>query len=150
MDICKNISISSLDSITKYNTINENEAIKTVNTYIKAMNIKTPSIEQRVNNLSGGNQQKVALAKWLMTKPRILVLDEPTRGIDVGAKYEIYNIMNQLVDQGVCIIMISSELPEIMGMSDRILVMHEGRFTGDIRIEDATQEKVMVYATGGM
>lgn len=150
MNISKNISISSLDSITRFNTINENEAIKVVNGYVKAMNIKTPSIEQRVRNLSGGNQQKVALAKWLMTKPRILILDEPTRGIDVGAKYEIYNIMNELVDQGVCIIMISSELPEIMGMSDRILVMHEGKFTGELNIEDATAEKVMFYATGGM
>lgn len=114
------------------------------------MDIKTPSIEQRVGNLSGGNQQKVALAKWLMTKPKLLILDEPTRGIDVGAKFEIYNIMNDLVDQGVCIIMISSELPEIMGMSDRILVMHEGKFTGELDIKDATQEKVMFYATGGM
>jgi ABC-type sugar transport system ATPase subunit len=149
MDVSKNISISSLKSITKFNTINENEAIKSVNSYVKSMNIKTPSIEQKVNNLSGGNQQKVALAKWLMTKPKILILDEPTRGIDVGAKYEIYNIMNDLVDQGVCIIMISSELPEIMGMSDRILVMHDGKFTGELLIEDATQEKVMLYATGG-
>lgn len=149
LNVNKNISLSSLKHISKFNTINENEAIKTANMYVKQMDIKTPSIEQLVNNLSGGNQQKVALAKWLMTRPRVLILDEPTRGIDVGAKFEIYNIINDLVDQGVCIIMISSELPEVMGMSDRILVMHEGKFTADLDIKDATQEKVMFYATGG-
>ncbi|MEI6309969.1 MAG: ATP-binding cassette domain-containing protein, partial [bacterium] len=97
----------------------------------------------------GGNQQKVALSKWLLTKPKVLLLDEPTRGIDVGAKFEIYNIMNRLVDQGVCIIMISSELPEILGMSDRILVMHEGKMVGDLPRSAATQERVMFFATGG-
>lgn len=149
MDVKQNISLASLEKISKLNTINDNEEIKTANNYVKAMNIKTPSIEQRVENLSGGNQQKVAVAKWLMTKPKVLILDEPTRGIDVGAKYEIYNIMNELVDQGICIIMISSELPEILGMSDRILVMHEGKFTADLNYNDATQEKIMLYATGG-
>ena len=150
MDIKTNISLSSLSKITKLNTINANEEIRTATMYVKKMNIKTPSIEQKVQNLSGGNQQKVAVAKCLMTEPKILILDEPTRGIDVGAKYEIYNIMNDLVDQGVCIIMISSELPEVLGMSDRVLVMAAGKFTANLSIEDATQEKVMYYATGGM
>ncbi|MFA9397042.1 MAG: xylose ABC transporter ATP-binding protein [Clostridiaceae bacterium] len=149
MDIRSNISLASLKSISKLNKINGNEEIKIVNKYRKEMNIKTPSIEQKVGNLSGGNQQKVAVAKWLMTKPKVLILDEPTRGIDVGAKCEIYNIMNDLVDQGVAIIMISSELPEIMGMSDRIIVMNQGKFTGELEYKDATQEKVMFYATGG-
>lgn len=148
-DIKKNISMASLEKISKMTSIHENEEIKIANDYVKQINIKTPSIEQKVRNLSGGNQQKVALAKWLMAEPKVLILDEPTRGIDVGAKYEIYNIMNDLVDQGVSIIMISSELPEILGMSDRILVMHEGKFTGELDWKDATQEKVMFYATGG-
>ena len=111
--------------------------------------IKTPSIEQTVQNLSGGNQQKVVLAKWLFTGSKVLIFDEPTRGIDVGAKSEIYKLMNELAAQGVAIIMISSELPEVMGMSDRILVMHEGRITGELNRADATQEKIMHLATGG-
>jgi ABC-type sugar transport system ATPase subunit len=102
-----------------------------------------------VGNLSGGNQQKVVLAKWLLTQPKVLFLDEPTRGIDVGAKVEIYNIMNDLVDQGVCVVMISSELPEVLGMSDRIVVIHEGRLTGSFKRDEATEEKVIYYATGG-
>ena len=119
------------------------------NQYVDELNIKTPSIEQKVVNLSGGNQQKVVLAKWLMTKPKLLILDEPTRGIDVGAKVEIYNIMNQLVASGVTVIMISSELPEVLGMSDRILVMREGEIVKELNWQDASQEKVMYYATGG-
>ena len=111
--------------------------------------IKTPSIEQTVQNLSGGNQQKVVLAKWLFTGSKILIFDEPTRGIDVGAKSEIYKLMNELAASGVAIIMISSELPEVLGMSDRILVMHEGRLTGELSRADATQEKIMHLATGG-
>ena len=102
-----------------------------------------------MENLSGGNQQKVVIGKWLMTNPKVLILDEPTRGIDVGAKYEIYNIMNQLVDQGVCVVMISSELPELLGMSDRILVMCEGKFTGELSWQEVDQEKIIYYATGG-
>jgi putative multiple sugar transport system ATP-binding protein len=111
------------------------------------MNIKTPSIEQKVGNLSGGNQQKVSLAKWLFVRPNILILDEPTRGIDVGAKYEIYTIMNRLIDQGMSIIMISSELPEVLGMSDRVYIVSAGRITGELPIEEATQEKIMHLAT---
>lgn len=150
MDIKNNVTLSSLEAIAKLSIINGNEAIKATNQYVKDLRVKTPSIEQKVTNLSGGNQQKVVLAKWLMTKPKILIMDEPTRGIDVGAKFEIYNIMNKLIDEGVCIVMISSELPEILGMSDRILVMHEGRLTKEFSWEEATQENILTYATGGI
>lgn len=150
MDIKNNTTLSSLDSISRMSLINANEVIKASNEYVADLRIKTPSIEQKVGNLSGGNQQKVVLAKWLMTKPKILIMDEPTRGIDVGAKFEIYNIMNKLVDEGVCIVMISSELPEILGMSDRIIVIHEGKLAGELSWQEATQEKVITYATGGM
>jgi ribose transport system ATP-binding protein len=102
-----------------------------------------------VQNLSGGNQQKLVLAKWLFTGSKVLIFDEPTRGIDVGAKSEIYKLMNELAAQGVAIIMISSELPEVLGMSDRILVMHEGRIAGELSRAEATQEKIMHLATGG-
>lgn len=149
MNIKDNTTLASLEKISSIKGINENEEIKITNHYVNALKIKTPSIEQKVKNLSGGNQQKVVIAKWLMAAPKILVLDEPTRGIDVGAKYEIYNIMNELVSQGVSIIMISSELPEVLGMSDRILVMHEGEFTAELDWKEADQEKVMYYATGG-
>lgn len=148
MSIEKNVTLASLDKISQFSVINNNEEVKTSNKYVKDLKIKTPSIEQLAKNLSGGNQQKVVLGKWLMTEPKILILDEPTRGIDVGAKYEIYNIMNDLVDNGVCIVMISSELPEIIGMSDRVIVMHDGKITGELPIEEATQEKIMSYATG--
>lgn len=149
-DIKKNTSMASLNKISKMGIINDNEEIRIAEKYVKDLRTKTPSIEQIVGNLSGGNQQKVVIAKWLMAEPKVLILDEPTRGIDVGAKFEIYNIMNQLIDQGVCIIMVSSELPEVLGMSDRVLVMHEGTFNGELSWDEATQEKVIFYATGGM
>lgn len=149
MDIKKNITLSSLESITKNFAINMNEEIKVANEYMAALKIKASSIEQTVDHLSGGNQQKVAIAKWLMAKPKVLILDEPTRGIDVGAKYEIYNLMNKLVEEGVCIIMISSELPEVLGMSDRVLVIKDGKITGDIDFKEADQKTIMYYATGG-
>lgn len=149
MDIKENITLASLNKISSLTGINANEEIKAANYYKKALEIKTPSIEQKTMNLSGGNQQKVVIAKWLMSAPKVLILDEPTRGIDVGAKYEIYNIMNELVEQGVSIIMISSELPEILGMSDRILVMHEGKLTAELDWNDTSQEDIMYYATGG-
>ena len=148
-DIKKNISLASLKKIASHSIVNENEEVKGAEKYSAELRIKAPSIEQKAENLSGGNQQKVVLAKWLMTAPKVLILDEPTRGIDVGAKVEIYNIINELVDRGVGIIVISSELAEIIGICDRILVMHEGKFTGEMKIEEATQEKIMYYATGG-
>jgi ribose transport system ATP-binding protein len=117
--------------------------------YVQKLNIRTPSLEQLLRNLSGGNQQKVVIAKWLIRNCDILIFDEPTRGIDVGAKSEIYTLMNELTREGKSIIMISSELPEILRMSDRIIVMSEGRLTGELRIEEASQEAIMEYATMG-
>src|SRR5207249_10401485 len=117
--------------------------------FARDLSVRTPTIEETVQNLSGGNQQKVVLAKWLFTDSKILIFDEPTRGIDVGAKTEIYQLMNALAKRGVAIIMISSELPEVLGMSDRILVMHEGVIAGELSRAEATQEKIMHLATGG-
>ncbi len=148
MNVMKNITLSAMEKVSKI-FINENEEIKWGKEYVKDLKIKTPSLETLVNNLSGGNQQKVVIAKWLLTGPKILFLDEPTRGIDVGAKVEIYKIMNELVKKGVCIVMISSELPEILGMSDRILVMSEGEIKANLINENVTQEEIMYYATGG-
>jgi len=148
MSIKDNITLASLDRISNNGVINENEEIRASEEFVNKLRIKCASIEQQSNNLSGGNQQKVALGKWLMTKPEVLILDEPTRGIDVGAKVEIFNIMNDLVKQNVCVLMISSELPEILGMSDRILVMHEGKIAGEFDWKEATQEKVMYCSTG--
>jgi len=146
-DVKNNITIANLKRILNYGVININAEIKDAQEYADSLAIKTPSIEQKVLNLSGGNQQKVSLAKWLYVKPDVMILDEPTRGIDVGAKYEIFTIMNKLVEQGMSIIMISSELPEILGMTDRIYVVSEGRITGELNTEDADQEIVMRYAT---
>lgn len=114
-----------------------------VKEYIDKLKIKTSSIHEKVKNLSGGNQQKLILAKWMMTNPKVLILDEPTRGVDVGAKVEIYNIINNLKNRGIAIILISSELPEIIGISDKIIVMHEGEITGEFCHENVTQEKIM-------
>lgn len=152
MDIEDNMSLAALDRFSTLGMIDNSKRLVAVSEYIDEMKIKTPSAKQMAVNLSGGNQQKVVLGKWLMTGPKILIIDEPTRGIDVGAKYEIYNILNRLILQGVSIIMISSELPEVLGMSDRIAVMHEGKLTAvlDNTHEKQTQETVMRYATGGV
>jgi len=150
MNIKENTTLASLDKVSKHGILNENKEIYETNRFVSYLRTKTPSIETKVKNLSGGNQQKVVLAKSLMVKPKVLVLDEPTRGIDVGAKYEIYKIMNQLVAEGVIIIMISSELEEILGMSDRILVISEGKLKAEMDISEATQEKIMHASTGGV
>ncbi|AZR72186.1 D-xylose ABC transporter ATP-binding protein [Anoxybacter fermentans] len=151
MDVKENSSIACLKKFKDYLSINKNREIFTVKKFVKELKIKTASLETNVFNLSGGNQQKVVLAKNLMTEPKVLILDEPTRGIDVGAKHEIYNLMQELAEKGVSIIMVSSELPEIIGMSDRILVLCQGRITGefDNREKKVTQEDIMIYATGG-
>lgn len=146
-DVKGNITLANLRAIAHNSVIDDNAEIKVANDYKTSLNIKTPSVEQVVGNLSGGNQQKVCLGKWLFVKPDVLILDEPTRGIDVGAKYEIYTIMNRLVEQGMSIIMISSELPEILGMSDRVYIVSAGRITGELPIAEATQEKIMHLAT---
>jgi inositol transport system ATP-binding protein len=112
----------------------------------KKLRVKTPNLYERVENLSGGNQQKVLIGRWLLTEPRILILDEPTRGIDVGAKAEIHRLVTEMARDGVAVVMISSEMPEVLGMSDRIMVMHEGRVTGFLNRDEATQIKVMELA----
>lgn len=141
-----NTTIANLEALTEGIAINQNEEVNVANYYKDSINIKAPSVEQKVGNLSGGNQQKVQLAKWMFVKPDVLILDEPTRGIDVGAKFEIYSLMNRLVSEGMSIIMISSELPEVLGMSDRLYVMSEGRITGELSAEEATEERVMELA----
>ncbi len=146
-DVKENITLANLRAISQRGVVDNNAEIKVANEYQASLNIKTPSIEQKVQNLSGGNQQKVSLGKWLFVKPDVLILDEPTRGIDVGAKYEIYTIMNDLVKEGLSIIMISSELPEVLGMSDRVYVVSGGRIAGEMPVEEATQEKIMDLAT---
>jgi putative multiple sugar transport system ATP-binding protein len=145
-DVKYNISIANIRKLVQGISINKNEEIKIANKYKKALNIKTPTIEQKVLKLSGGNQQKVQLAKWMFVEPDVLILDEPTRGIDVGAKFEIYTLMNQLVESGMSIIMITSELPEALGMSDRIYVMSEGTITGEFSAEEATEHNIMEMA----
>ncbi len=145
-----NIALPNYDQfLTRLKFIDHSAVTDACADFVDKIQIKTPSLNQAVQNLSGGNQQKVLLARWLMTVPDILLLDEPTRGIDVGAKAEIYRLITMLAGQGKCIIMVSSELPEILGMSDRILVMHEGKMTGILEnTPDLTQNKIMRYATG--
>ena len=143
MAVRENVTMASLESVSKGNLIKSREESKVANYYVEKLAIKTPGIEQKTENLSGGNQQKVVIAKWLATHPKILILDEPTRGIDVGAKKEIYMLMNTLVQEGVSVIMVSSELPEVIGMSDRIVVMNEGKIKGIVSREEATQEGIM-------
>lgn len=142
-NIKRNISLSKLSKISKYQIIDENKEFKLAEDYRKRLNIKSSSILQKTGNLSGGNQQKVVLSKSIFTDPDVLILDEPTRGIDVGAKYEIYTIINKLAEEGKAIILISSELPEILGMCDRIYVMNEGRIVGELEKNNASQESIM-------
>jgi ribose transport system ATP-binding protein len=149
MAVRENITLSALDQVTRWGFVNSAKADRLAREEVKKLDIRTPSLRQRVRNLSGGNQQKVIIARWLTLKPRVLILDEPTRGIDVGAKAEIHALMNQLAQEGVGVLMISSELPEVLGVSDRILVMHEGRVTGEFRRNEATQDDIMRAATGG-
>ncbi|WP_438444218.1 multiple monosaccharide ABC transporter ATP-binding protein [Gorillibacterium sp. sgz5001074] len=146
-DIRRNVTLSRLGKISRHTVVDENEEVLVAERFRKAMNIKTPSILQLTGNLSGGNQQKVVLSKWIFSEPDILILDEPTRGIDVGAKYEIYTIIQDLAKQGKGVLVISSELPEILGICDRIYVMCEGRLTGELPRQEADQEKLMKYMT---
>ena len=148
MSIKENTTLASLDKVSKFGVLNEDAEVAYTTKYVEEIHTKTPSIEVAVNTLSGGNQQKVVLAKALMSEPKVMILDEPTRGIDVGAKYEIYKIMNELVEKGVIIIMISSEMEEILGMSDRILTVANGEITGEFEAKDATQEILMHAAVG--
>lgn len=141
--IVKNITLTNLPLVSTNGVINHAEETKVAEKYRKAMNIRTPSVYQEVVNLSGGNQQKVVLSKWLFAEPEVLILDEPTRGIDVGAKFEIYGIINELSAQGKGVVMISSEMPELLGMCDRIYVMNEGAFVGELTAKEASQERIM-------
>ena len=147
--IRKNISLCNLRRISKSSVISREAEKNMVAEAIKDLHIKCFGSYHECNNLSGGNQQKVVLAKWILTNPKILILDEPTRGVDIGAKKEIYSIINKLAAQGVAIIMVSSELPEVLGMSDNIMVVREGEVRGIISYEEANQERVMTLATGG-
>jgi len=149
MSVGENMSLASLAYFCVNGFINANKESEMIKENIGRLKIRTPGAVQLVKNLSGGNQQKVVIGKWLATYPKVLIMDEPTRGVDVGAKAEIYNIMNMLTAAGVGIVMISSELPEVLGMSDRILVMHRGRIAGEMAVQEATQEKIMAYAAGG-
>ena len=142
-DIRRNVTLASLQKVSRAGIIDQNREIASANTYRGRMHIKCQGVDQVVESLSGGNQQKVVLGKWIMAEPDILILDEPTRGIDVGAKYEIYTIINQLVAEGKSIIMISSEMPELLGMCDRIYVVTEGEIAGEQLRESATQESIM-------
>lgn len=149
MDVKSNITLTDLSKGSTFAVLNDLLEVKSAQQMVSDVRVKTPSLETKVRNLSGGNQQKVVIAKWLLVEPQVLILDEPTRGIDVGAKYEIYTLINQLTEKGLAVIMVSSELPEVIGMSDRILVMGNGAIQGELSHEEATEERVMQLATGG-
>ncbi|NIO06282.1 MAG: ATP-binding cassette domain-containing protein [Proteobacteria bacterium] len=148
LSVRKNLTLTILDRVKSWFFVREGKEKDYSKNCVKEFGIVAPSIEQEVQYLSGGNQQKMILAKWISIKPALLIMDEPTRGIDVGAKAEIYNLMRLLTKQGTAIIMISSELPEIIGMSDRILVMHDGRVMGELSPSEATEERILMIATG--
>ncbi|MDK2981402.1 MAG: ribose transport system ATP-binding protein [Chloroflexota bacterium] len=148
LSVKENVSMASLDKLLKRGLLQLNIEKSKVMDFVGKLRILTPSIDKQVQNLSGGNQQKVVLAKWLASQSRILIFDEPTRGIDVGAKVEVYNLMNELVKDGVAVIMVSSEMPEVLGMSDRILVIHQGELASVLDSEEATQEKILSAAMG--
>jgi len=143
--ICRNISLAKLKDVSKGLTVDEFKEKRVAEEFRGKVDIRARDVMQRANNLSGGNQQKVVVSKWLFTNPEVLILDEPTRGIDVGAKYEIYQIINDLASQGKCVIVISSELPEVIGLSDRVYVMNEGKIVGELSKEEVTQEKIMEH-----
>jgi D-xylose transport system ATP-binding protein len=146
--ILRNISLASLDRFAAFMRINDMAELKESTDFAKDLAIKASSLHAQADSLSGGNQQKVVISKWLMSKPKVLIMDDPTRGIDVGTKFEIYKIMNDLAEQGIAIIMISSDLVEVLGMSDRVMIMCEGRSVRTLDISEATQEKIMALATG--
>ncbi len=148
LSVAKNVVLASIDTVSRWGIVTARREQAVAREYVRRLQIRTPGVNQKVRFLSGGNQQKVVLAKWLNTAPEIMVLCEPTRGIDVGAKAEIYQLINELAAGGKAILFISSELPEILGLSDRILVMHEGRVAACLKREEATAEKIMFYATG--
>ncbi len=147
LDIAENVTLPVLARFTRRGWLNRQAAHRAGHEAATRLEVKAATVWQKASELSGGNQQKVVLAKWLATNPRILILDEPTRGIDIGTKAAVHRLMGELAAAGMAILMISSELPEVLGMSDRILVMHEGRVTGEFSRAEATQEKIMLAAT---
>ena len=147
LSVADNTALPSLDMLSGPLFVDDGRISRTTGEYVDKIRIKTPSVKTLIRSLSGGNQQKVVIAKWLHRDCDVLIFDEPTKGIDVGAKSEIYKLMNQLAGEGKSIIMISSELPELLRMSDRVVVMCEGRVTGELDIAEATQERIMTYAT---
>ena len=149
LSVRDNITAAALPRYSPRGVLHVGEMRKDSEDQREKLRIKTPSLSQLIKNLSGGNQQKALISRWLLTVPDVLMIDEPTRGIDVGAKSEIHRLMSMLAQEGKAIIMVSSELPEVLGMSDRILVMHEGRISGELSREEANQESVMHLATGG-
>jgi ribose transport system ATP-binding protein len=149
MNIRENVTLSNLGVVLKGMFINRNKENAVTSQYVANLRIKTPTIEQEVEALSGGNRQKVILARWLFTQSKVLIFDEPTAGIDVGVKFEIYNLINSLAQRGIGVLVISSDLPELLGMCSRIVVMHEGKIMGGFEKSMATQEKIMALATGG-
>jgi len=146
-DIRTNISAANLSKVSRGGWVNSNEEIKVAEGFRQSMNIKAPTVLALTGKLSGGNQQKVVLSKWLYTDPQVLILDEPTRGIDVGAKYEIYTLINRLAEEGKAVLVISSELPELLGICNRIYTLSAGRITGSLPKEQATQENLMELMT---
>jgi len=148
LDVQYNINMAHLPPLTRFGFINDKAGAQNAEEFRQKLQVKTPSLRQIIKNLSGGNQQKVVLAKWLCNDVQVLIMDEPTRGIDVGAKFEVYELLNRLSDAGVAIIMISSELPEILGMSDRVIVIHEGKVNGELDAKQTTQEEILYLAAG--
>lgn len=148
LDVQYNTNMAHLKQLSRFGFIDDKEAKRNAQEYKELLRTRTPSLRQKVRNLSGGNQQKIVLSKWLCNDVKLLIVDEPTRGIDVGAKYEVYELFNRLSDQGVAIIMISSDLPEILGMSDRVLVVHEGKINGELETKKTTQEEILYLAAG--
>jgi ribose transport system ATP-binding protein len=147
MTLAENITLPSLDIVSRLGIILRKLESKKAGEMIQSLKIKTPSIDQYVRNLSGGNQQKVVVGKWLMRDAQVVIFDEPTRGIDVASKIEIYNIINDLKRNGIGVMFVSSELPEVLGMSDRIMVMCNGRITAELMTKDTNQEEILKYAT---
>jgi ABC-type sugar transport system ATPase subunit len=148
-DIDFNITVTLLDELLHGIRLNKKKSAQIVESYCKSLDVKTPSYQQIIKNLSGGNQQKVILARWLATKPRMLILDEPTRGIDIGTKRDIYELMVKLAIEGISIIFISSELLEVIGTSNRVVVMHEGKMSAVLERKEISEETIIKFAVGG-
>jgi ABC-type sugar transport system ATPase subunit len=149
MNVGENITVSSLDQATSMGSLSSRREVAMADRMVEKLRVKTSSLDAMITGLSGGNQQKCIVGRWLLTDPKILLLDDPTRGVDVGAKAELYRLIRQLCDEGLSVVLTSSELPELLALSDRILVLSEGRLTDQMDISEATQERILEAATGG-